>query len=472
MFELSSLFVSIKARDDQLRKQLATVKDNLVASGKSISSAISDNVGGAVKGMASGLGSAGVALGTAIGGGVLGIVTSVSSTVIDFVKDTVKGSEDLTTAWNDLTSTFGEILSAVSGTSGSVKEQLTAMFAPAIGKAIEFVSGYVRAIQSMVALAKPWIDSAKEGLESIVAQAQPVFDAFQSTVVVVFQNVGVAVQAGVEHFARVKEAVINATGPAIALLQQIPGYVAAAFGSTQVQTIVQWGTAIKEWVVDKIELAGLFIRNWPDFFDIAAIEINQQISNISAIIGTIPENAGIVANYIANNWRQLIVDALSATGKAFMNLGENIGNLAVSIKDFFAGKGWHFDFKPLLDGFKATADKLPELAKPKFQDVSSQAIKEINDKIAAQEANRKPFKLEIAEKKKVAEEVAAKAPDAAFKSQTMGVADLRTKIIEGIFSKDKSDIPKQQLKEQKDTNTHLETIAKNSDKKNTAVLGP
>ena len=428
---------------------------------------------GAVKGMASGLGAAGVALGTAIGGGVIGIVTKLTDVVVDFIKETVGGSEELTAAWGELTGTFSELVSAVTGTTGTVKEQLSEMFKPAIGDVIEFVTRYVRALQSLVALAKPWIDAAKEGIKSIVDKAQPAFEAFQGVVVTVFQNVGYAVQAGVEHFAAIKESVQAALAPAIALLQQVPGYIAAAFGSTQVQSVIGFGTAIKEWVTDKIELAGLFIRNWPDFFSIAAIEINQQISDIGAMLATIPANAQIVGNYIANNWRQLISDALQATGRGFLNLAENIGNLATSIKDFFEGKGWHFDFKPLLEGFKATADKLPELAKPKFEDVSSQAVKEYFDKIDAQEQNRKPFKLAVSEKKKTADEVAAKTAEAqaAFKSQTFGSADLRSKILEGIYSKDKSDIPKSQLEEQKKGNTHLEKIAEEVKKPKAATLG-
>ena len=472
MFKLAELFVSIKAQDSELKKQLGGVKENLAATSKAVAASVAETTGSAVKGMASHLGAAGVALGSAIGGGILGIVSTAAEAVIGFVKETVAGSEELMAAWNELTGTFSELVSTVTGIGGSVKEQLQAMFKPAIADAIEFVSRYVRALQSLVALAKPWIDAAKEGLMSIVALAQPYFDAFQEAVVVVFRNIGIAVQAGAEQWGNIKSAVISATAPVIAILQTIPGYIAAAFGSSQVQTVVAWGTAIKEWVMDKIELAGLFVRNWPDFFNIAAIEINQKVNDIGAALATIPENLQIIGTYIATNWRALIVDAVSATGAAFLNLGTNVGNLAAAIKGFFEGKGWHFDFTPLLDGFKATADKLPELAKPKFQDVSSQAIKEINDKINQQELNRKPFKLEVAEKKKVSEEVAAKAAEQnAFKSTTMSSADLRSKIIEGIFNKEKSDVPKSQLEEQKKTNTNLEKLTEEVKKPKAAKLG-
>jgi hypothetical protein len=464
LFKLSDLFVSIKAKDDELKKQLCGVKDQLTSTAKAVSTSVTDTTSSAVRGMAGGLSAAGVALGTAIGGGVVGIVTKLAETVVDFVKDTVQGSEELTAAWGELTGTFSEVIGVITGTAGSVKEQLSGMFAPAIKSGIEFASYYVRALKGLVELAKPYIDAAKEGLTSIVSKAQPYFDAFQAGVTVVFSNVGIAIQSGVAYFEKIKTAVTGMAGPVIAQLQKIPGYIQAAFGSSQVQTVAAWGAAIKEWVIDKVELAGVFIRNWPDFFEIAAIQINQEINNIGAVLNTIPENAQIVGQYLAKNWKELIIDAISAVAQGFMNLGENIGNLAIAIRDFFQGKGWHFDFKPLLEGFKATADKLPELAKPKFQDVSSQAIKEINDRIAQQELNRKPFKLEVQEKKKVAEEVAAKQSDA-FKSRTLGVADIRADIISGIFSKDKDDVPKAQLKTQ-------ERIAKASEETAAEVKKP
>lgn len=423
--------------------------------------------------MASGLSGAGVALGTAIGGGVVAIVSKISEVVVDFVKETIAGSEELTAAWGELTGTFSELVGSITGTSGTVKEQLSEMFAPIIKGVLEFVTTYVQSFKALVEQAKPYIDASKEAITGIVEGAQPYFDAFLSGVQAVMSNVGYAIQAGVENFSRIKEAVLNMTAPVIAALQTIPGYISAAFGSTQVQTLVSWGEAIKANVTDALELAGLFIRNWPDFLDIAATEINQTINDIGAYFNTIPENAQIVGMYLAQNWKALVVDAISAVGRAFVNLGDNIGKLAFAIQDFFAGKGWHFDPTDLMEGFKATADKLPELAKPKFQDVSSQAIKEINEKIAQQELNRKPFKLELTEKKKTAEDVAAKQAEAgaAFKSQTMGSADFASKLRESILSKDKDDVPKQQLKTQERIAKAAEDTAEAVKKPKPATLG-
>ena len=162
-----------------------------------------------------------------------------------------------------------------------------------------------------------------------------------------------------------------------------------------------------------------------------------------------------------------MVDAASAIGTAFMNLGENIGRLSESIVKFVQNptKGFQFAWKPLLDGFEATADKLPEMIKAKLTtlDITPQL-----DAIAAAEANRKkPAEAAAKKTKAVAEEVAASGDK--FKSQSIGVAEFASKLREGIFS-DKDDTPKKTLAASERTATAAEQTAKNTAKK--PGLGP
>lgn len=134
---------------------------------------------------------------------------------------------------------------------------------------------------------------------------------------------------------------------------------------------------------------GVVIRNFPLMWDIAVLKFREGALNLIATLGVLPANLAIVAGYIAGNWRQLITDAVNAVGAAFQNLGTNIGELANSIYQFLKDptQGFQFNWKPLLDGFKATAAQLPELIKPEL--VSMQ--KEIDSKwaeIARNEAAR------------------------------------------------------------------------------------
>ena len=162
--------------------------------------------------------------------------------------------------------------------------------------------------------------------------------------------------------------------------------------------------------MDKVELAGVFIRNMPTFFEIAAIQIQEKITNIGEYFATIPANAKLMGEYIANNWRKLIADALDATATGFMNLGENIW------------QAFHGDPELLLRGrdgtstsplyFRASrpsSDQLPELIKPKLTSMQD-AIDERLAIIAERENSiRKPFEHQAKKKEETAAAVAARS---------------------------------------------------------------
>jgi len=138
-------------------------------------------------------------------------------------------------------------------------------------------------------------------------------------------------------------------------------------------TVVDWADRSKEAIqgfADGIQsgfnFAGSVVRNFGLYWDIAALQAREFVINTVRWIGTIPENLVIIGEYIANNWTKLIADGLNAVGALFSNLGKNIGEFAIAVWEFIKDptKGFTFNFTPLLEGFKATADQLPELIKP------------------------------------------------------------------------------------------------------------
>ncbi len=167
-------------------------------------------------------------------------------------------------------------------------------------------------------------------------------------------------------------------------------------------------TSFAAVVADGMAAVGVIFRNLPLIWDMVVIKFAEGTTNMMAYIGTIPANLAIIADYIGNNWYQLISDAVQAVGALFHNLGTNIGNLFVAVQDFIAGKGFHFDWTPLLDGFKATAEKLPELLKPELVSMqkeldakAAQIAKNESDRAAKMkksQAKLAPTALETAEK--------------------------------------------------------------------------
>jgi hypothetical protein len=149
---------------------------------------------------------------------------------------------------------------------------------------------------------------------------------------------------------------------------------------------------------------GVVFRNFPLVVDIVVLKFREMSLNAIAYIGVIPQNLAIIAGYIAGNWRQLITDAVNAVGAVFKNLGTNLGELSNSIYQFLKDptKGFQFNWKPLLDGFQATAAQLPKMIQPELvsmqKEIDAKAA-EIAKNEAARAAKEKP-----AEKKKEEEE--------------------------------------------------------------------
>lgn len=142
-------------------------------------------------------------------------------------------------------------------------------------------------------------------------------------------------------------------------------------------------------VAAAFDTVGAIFRNLPLAWEIVKLKFLEGAANILSYIETIPANLAIIGDYIANNWRELIVDGLNGVVTAFGNLGTNFGDLQTAISNFFAGEGWEFNPTPLLAGFKATAAALPELIKPGL--VSMQAeIDAAAARIAANEQARLP----------------------------------------------------------------------------------
>jgi hypothetical protein len=232
--------------------------------------------------------------------------------------------------------------------------------------------------------------------------------------------------------------VINTVGPGLEAigerLMSFPDLVTNALGPGTIGFLGEFGAALKADVLNALDLVGVAWRNLPDFVDIAAIKINEIVTNIGAYIATIPENLGIIANYISNNWRELVTDAISAVGTAFDNLGKNIGELANSIYQFLKDptQGFQFNFTPLLEGFKATAAELPALVGPElvsFQDQIDAKIAAIGEREAARAqemADSAAEKVKPAAVAAKAAEVATAAPIGKSKSEKLlaGAAEL------------------------------------------------
>lgn len=148
-------------------------------------------------------------------------------------------------------------------------------------------------------------------------------------------------------------------------------------------TVESWGASLSAVMAG----VGVGVRNFGSYWRIAQISATQAVANVLAALETLPANFATVTSYLGRNWSQLLIDLAAMAGAAFTNLGANAANFGAALWDAIQGKGFRFEWTGLLDGFSATAEKFPELAKPAWVDMSTDLTAEF-DKIAAKEEAR------------------------------------------------------------------------------------
>ena len=158
------------------------------------------------------------------------------------------------------------------------------------------------------------------------------------------------------------------------VLGQFPGLFEQAFGEGSVSTVASWGQA----VADAVSFAGQVLRNLPAYFEVVKLKARETFINLSAWINNIPVNLGQVANYVADEWANLITDAVNRIVSVFRNLAENGGRLYQAFLGFMRGEGFNVIFKDLREGFQTTAGEIPTLIRPALVDMS----KEIDAQLA------------------------------------------------------------------------------------------
>lgn len=147
---------------------------------------------------------------------------------------------------------------------------------------------------------------------------------------------------------------------------------------------------IQSWmgyVVGAMEKVGMVARNLGAVWQIAQLRVGEFVINTIEWIKTIPANFGPITEWLGQNWWNLLVDLANGTKTVFMNLIENATSFAQAIWSALQGEPWEFAWTPLLDGFQAVTEALPELIKPALISVDDE-VNRIWAGIAKKEAER------------------------------------------------------------------------------------
>lgn len=225
------------------------------------------------------------------------------------------------------------------------------------------------------------------------------------------------------------------------------------FLSSVVETFEANRGIIDSWagyLTSAMDTVGMVLRNWPDVWEIAKLSILEKIINIGEYIATLPENLGIIAEYVAGNWKEMLVDAFNAVATVLHNLGDNIGRFAYAVYQFMKDptKGFQFEWGSLTEGFEATAAALPQMIKPHLTSLQDE-IEAAGGRINERERRRAEG---LAKNARAAGEHPGKETKHEEKAKSSGLAefaaDLRAKQRDG-----KDSVPAKQL-------TALEKIVK------------
>lgn len=142
-----------------------------------------------------------------------------------------------------------------------------------------------------------------------------------------------------------------------------------------------------EYLSGAMDAVGVVARNFGAVWEDTQLRVGAFVANAVAWFETIPANFGPITEWLGRNWYQLLADFASMTASAFTNLLSNAQSFGVALWEAIKGNGFEFTWTPLLEGFKATTEQLPELIKPALVNVDDQ-VAQIWDKVAAKEGDR------------------------------------------------------------------------------------
>lgn len=457
MFKLAGLFVEIKAMDAPFKASIAALQSTAGAMARGIGSAF----GGAFHGATAGIGAATRAI-----GGLFGAIAQGTDLTDKADESIASVAGSMFEAFAEAPGPVGIALAAVTGLMSALDEgnedvaQLGAYWTEAMAPVKETLEGALHSLTGWIAGLRETIltsDGAKGAIEQVGIYASAAFE-----------NAKIAIDQGIAVFSQFHAVAEDLFQSAQIWFEGFQADVQATFGGPGVASVASWGAAIQTWVLDKVELVGIFVRNWPDFFQIAGLKITEVMMNIGEYMSTVPANAKLIGEYIAGNWVQLFVDAGNAIGTVFSNLATNLKNIWQAFLDYMKTGKFDVNFTPLLEGFKATAGKLPDMVKPALTDLGDQ-LKAIEDRIGSRT-------FEAHAKKDAATKAAAKAAvdDAGggkFKSESFGAAEFANRIRASIMSGGQGDDKKESLDAAKRTAKAVEKLAADSDKPRVARAG-
>jgi hypothetical protein len=242
----------------------------------------------------------------------------------------------------------------------------------ALGGAFRWVQGVITAAWGVVGAA---FEMGRGAITAALAEINGIYENWGAVVESVGASAGAALQAVVDTFTWMGQAVGLDVGPAVqGAIQGLGG----AF------------TWLRETVAAAVEVVTVRWENFGSVAEIVGITAVGYVRNIGEILGWLGATAQAFLGWLGANWTNVFIDAFNATVGAASNFYTNIRDLIAAVMRVLADPlHAKFDFEPtpLLQGFQATMGKLPEIAGPALSSVDDQ-IAAVTDRMAEKTARR------------------------------------------------------------------------------------
>ncbi len=106
-----------------------------------------------------------------------------------------------------------------------------------------------------------------------------------------------------------------------------------------------------------------FFTHWKDVLALAAVAAAYEIvSFANQVVYFFSQVLPAYIDWFGNHWKEVFTDILNLTSTIATNIFENLSNLWDGIVGLFSGDGFHFEWKPLTEGFKSAITELPKIA--------------------------------------------------------------------------------------------------------------
>jgi hypothetical protein len=229
---------------------------------------------------------------------------------------------------------------------------------------------------------------------------------------------------------------------------------------------------MKSW----IETIVMMFNNWDLVVQQTGISIAMSVVGIGDRIQWFANQSVALIQWAVTNWKEIIMDYFNVGQTIFSNLATNIKSVWQGLLNWFSGKGFSFNWTPLMEGFKSEVKNAPAFTEFVHSDLYNGLSKQMES--ASNEWNNRAAKFQDAMNKAKPDKAKAEAvvnanlgvtaSDMNGKTQGKGgsftgLTDFWKKAQEGILKNDQKEALNAQKKTAKHTEKmekHLEQIAK------------